>query len=134
MSIIIIHPHSTIDLITNSSSETFVTHSFATVKAIKDLLALYLRASGSKAAVDEIFTVELGQLRESETYNNTTRRYDYKEVFTVLESEDEIEYEGRNPPEVRISLKPAYDTEEYKAVIASLMDMINSIDSQEFSC
>lgn len=56
----IIRIHSFVDLITNSSSEIFVSASQSTVNAIKSLLSNVLKAAGSDRAVDDLFTIEIG--------------------------------------------------------------------------
>ena len=51
--------HSFVDLITNSSSEIFVSATDSTVTAIKKLVDSLLLAGGSKFTVDELFEITL---------------------------------------------------------------------------
>jgi hypothetical protein len=57
---IIIPIHSFVDLITNSSSEIFVSADQNTVKAIKKLVSGILTAGGSTKSADDLFEFELG--------------------------------------------------------------------------
>ena len=51
--------HSFVDLITNSSSEIFVSADANTVKAVKKLIDNILKASGSDKTADDLFEISL---------------------------------------------------------------------------
>lgn len=51
--------HSFVDLITNSSSETFVCADKKTVQAVKELVNTFLRMGGLTQKADDLFTFEL---------------------------------------------------------------------------
>ena len=50
--------HSMVDLITNSSSEIFISAKDSSVKTIKKMIASIIAASGSTKTVNELFTIE----------------------------------------------------------------------------
>ncbi len=56
---LIIPVHSFIDVITNSSSEVFVTSDRSTVAAMKDAINALLSVAGSKERCDDLFEVVL---------------------------------------------------------------------------
>lgn len=51
--------HSFVDLITNSSSETFISASGATVDAMKEIVAALLRVGGSSQSVEDVVHIGL---------------------------------------------------------------------------
>jgi len=51
--------HSFVDLITNSSSEVYVTANKKTVKVVKSIIELFLKNAGIERDVGELFTIEL---------------------------------------------------------------------------
>lgn len=51
--------HSIVDLITNSSTEIFVSFKKDSVKVIKDLIQEIIKSTGSDKKVDDLFTVTL---------------------------------------------------------------------------
>jgi hypothetical protein len=55
----IIQVHSFVDLITNSSSETFVSASSSTVKAIREVVDHVLKLGQSTQSFDDLFDIEL---------------------------------------------------------------------------
>ena len=56
---VVIPVHSFMDVVTNSSSETFVTVDEKALKTIKEILNALLTAGGSKKTVEDLFTFEL---------------------------------------------------------------------------
>lgn len=61
--------HSFVDLITNSSSETFVCASKSTVTAIKKLVENLIAASGGTTKADELFDFEIVYTCNDADYN-----------------------------------------------------------------
>jgi len=53
--------HSFLDLITNSSSETYVTSDRQTVTSIKSIIDAVLKAGGSTKTCDDMFMVKLAK-------------------------------------------------------------------------
>lgn len=88
---IVLNIHSFVDLITNSSSETYITATNKTVTAIKNLIKLFLENANIATPVDELFDVKL-------VYT------DYDD-----ETEKEVEREGTSeyhPSRIRVTVKP----------------------------
>jgi hypothetical protein len=115
MKSIVIPVHSFVDLITNSSSETYVTTSEKSVEAIKNLIKLFLEKSSNLTLVDELFDVKCMY----SVYNDETGK-------------DE-EFEGTSiyyPSYIRITTKPGVTG--YNDLIKALTDLNNSFSAEEF--
>lgn len=63
MTSLIIPVHSFIDLITNSSSETYISASSSTVTAFKEIIDGILKGSGSEKTCDDLFNLTLDDSR-----------------------------------------------------------------------
>jgi hypothetical protein len=59
MKSILIYTHSLLDLVTNSSSETFVTADHGTVSAIKSMINELLKLGGNTKTCDDLFNITL---------------------------------------------------------------------------
>ena len=59
MNSISIPVHSFLDLITNSSSETYVTSDRQTISSLKSIINTILKAGGSTKTCDDMFTIKL---------------------------------------------------------------------------
>ena len=57
---LIIPVHSFVDIITNSSSELYVTADRNTIEAMKNMVDAVLKAGGSDKSADDLFTFSLG--------------------------------------------------------------------------
>jgi len=75
MKTLIIPIHSFIDLITNSSSEVFVTADKTTIAAIKNVIDALLLIGGGKETCDDLFEVVL---------ENTDGGYGYYNIIRVI--------------------------------------------------
>jgi hypothetical protein len=86
---LIIPVHSFVDLITNSSSEIFVSANQNTVKAIKKLVDSILAATATPATADDLFTFELVYCCTNESYgevymNDAEIKAKRKEIKEIL--------------------------------------------------
>ena len=104
---ILIPIHSFVNLITNSSSELFVSATEATVKTIKEVLQAFLDAAECGLTVDDVWTVKLVY----EDYDNNDKK--------VLK-EGTSEY---RPSQILVELKPGYHPK--LATIATVMNKLN---------
>jgi hypothetical protein len=59
MKTLLIPLHSFVDVITNSSSEVYVTSDRATITAVKQMVDAVLKAGGSKKTCDELVNISL---------------------------------------------------------------------------
>ena len=107
--------HSFVDLITNSSSETYITASAKTTKAIKDILKLFLENANVATPVDELFDIKLVYTG----YNDETGK--------------EEEMEGTNeyrPSRVKISVKPG--VKDFGELVKLLNKLNDAFEAVEF--
>jgi hypothetical protein len=85
--------HSFIDVITNSSSEVFVTCNGKTIEVVKSIIKLFLENANIATPVDELFAVEL-------TYDNR----DEGDEDYVCTDPDGADWEA-GPTSLRVRLK-----------------------------
>ena len=111
--------HSFVDLITNSSSETYITASDKTINVVKDIIKLFLENANVATPVDELFDVEL--VYTSEEYDKV------KDMYV------EEEREGTNecvPSRVKISVKPGVT--DFGELVKVLNNLNGAFESVEF--
>ena len=102
--------HSFVDLITNSSSEIFVSADANTVKAVKKLIDNILKASGSDKTADDLFEIGLGyEVTDNETYDN---KFVTKSEFEKIEEEYQ-EWEDGDQSEDEPRFRPRYSDGDY---------------------
>ena len=102
--------HSFVDLITNSSSEIFVSADANTVKAVKKLIDNILKASGSDKTSDDLFDIGLGyEVTDIETYDN---KFVTKAEFEKIE-ETYQEWEDGDQSEDEPRFQPRYSDGDY---------------------
>jgi phage terminase Nu1 subunit (DNA packaging protein) len=121
MKSIIIPVHSFVDLITNSSSEVFITADENTVAAVRQLIDSLLKVAGSTKTSRELFDVDV----VSKYYNKTKEEID-AEVLKGDFDEDEARYifeGGDNPPKTNIRVTAKVDTPETQAAAKALSDL-----------
>jgi len=84
--------HSFVDVITNSSSEVFVTCNSKTIEVVKSIIKLFLENANISTPVEELFDVQL--------------TYDWREGEDdeVCTNPDEQDWEA-GPTSIRVSLK-----------------------------
>ncbi len=107
--------HSFIDVITNSSSETFVTAGDKTVETFKSLLKLFLESAGQPHEVDEVFDVQL-------VYK------DWDDAGHEIEKVGTSDY---RPSYVRVTVKDSHK-ENYGALVKVMNQLNTSFWSQEY--
>ena len=102
--------HSFVDLITNSSSEIFVSADESTVKAVKKLIDNILKASGSDKTVDDLFEIGIGyEVTDTKTYDN---KFVTKAEFEKIEAEYQEWEDGELLAEPRF--QPCYSDGDYR--------------------
>jgi hypothetical protein len=114
MKSIVINFHSFVDLITNSSSETYITASDKTISAVKDIIKLFLEAANIATPVDELFDVKLVCT-------------DYSDDDKEIEREGESEY---RPSRVKVSVKPGVT--DFGDLVKVLNALNTAFSSQEY--
>ena len=108
---LIIPIHSFVDLITNSSSEIFVSADENTVKAVKKLIDNILKASGSDKTADDLFEISLGyEVTDNETYDN---KFVTKAEFEKIE-ETYQEWEDGDQRRAEPRFQPRYSDGDYR--------------------
>lgn len=107
---IILSVHSFVDLITNSSSETYLTASDKTLGAIKDIIKLFLENANIATPVDELFDVKLVYTG----YNDETGREE------DMDGPDPDEF---RPSRIKVSVKPGVTD------FGELVKVLNALNS-----
>ena len=103
--------HSFVDLITNSSSEIFVTADGNTVKAVKKLIDDILKSSGSDKTVDDLFEISIGyEVTDNKTYDN---KFVTKAEFEKIEAEYQ-EWEDGDQSKDEPRFQPCYSDGDYR--------------------
>ena len=118
---LLIPVHSFMDVITNSSSETFVAANDKTVVAAKAIIDLFLEQSGMSEKSDDVFTVEAVYV---------SRWAD----DIPLEDRPEVDEGAEDAISVlRVKVKPSYSGRFEK--LATVMNALNdSFGTQEVMC
>jgi len=124
----ILNLHSVVDLITNSSSEIFVSASKKTVTAIKDTINNILKLGGSVATCDDLFDIKLWV--DGEYYDNEKDEYVSVDGEYTAEIERQMG-DSERPPEITLRVKPKdKDSKEAKAA-ADVLSSLTSLFSIE---
>ena len=111
-----INLHSIVDVITNSSTEMFMTCHSNTINNVKNLINIILKNGGSDKTADDLYDIKL--------IKNT---YDDNDEEIQEEVVDYDEYEESQPYELSIKSKDGTDTR--------ITELINSIfENREFMC
>ena len=120
----VINLASFVDLITNSSSEIFVSASKSTVTAIKDTINNILKLGGSVATCDDLFDIKLW-VEDSQYYDNDKEEY----VDVSGEYTPELERkmgDSERPPAVTLMVKPK---DKYSKEAKAAADVLSSLTS-----
>lgn len=104
---IIIPVHSVIDVITNSSSEVFVTANEKTVSIVKDILKLFLENANVSLPVESVFDVEL-----------VYRGYDDND-----QEVDKVGTSDYSPSKIRVTIK-----ENHEGNYGELVKLMNRLN------
>lgn len=119
--------HSFVDLITNSSSETYCCATRQTITIAKKLVNLFLMASNSPHKAEDIFNFDL--VVDGEDYDEKTRKY--VEVTEVFTGDPEVNC-LYNPVRLRIKVKPEWkDSPTEKAMAEVLVEFSKSMAAIE---
>ena len=114
---IIIPIHSFVDLITNSSSEVFVSASEKTIGVVKNLVQVFLNQSGNTKTVDELFDIRL-------VYTG------YDEDGNEVEKEGEDDY---RPSRVVLTLKDTNPSNDLVALADALKKLNGAFSAIEYA-
>jgi hypothetical protein len=140
MNSLVIPIHSFVDLITNSSSETYIYASDSTIKCVKTLIDNLLKGVGSDKTADDLFTFDIGvEIDNPETRAQVEARggkYSYN--ITVSESSPEgkeavEEHGGDYPLQTSLIVRAKEGTPESIATAASILSDLTGLFSFE-SC
>jgi hypothetical protein len=89
--------HSFVDVITNSSSEIFISADEGTVKAVKELINNLLKGVGSTQTADDLFDIVVGiDIDNPETYEERKISGKGWEIRVPLDSPEGKEQEEEN--------------------------------------
>ena len=116
MKFIILNIHSFVDLITNSSSETYATANDKTVETVKNILKLFLENANVATSVDKLFDVKL-----------VHTEYDY--------GDNKIEVEGDDPDQVtpsRIKVSVKEGVTDFGELVKVLNTLNDAFSAEEF--
>ncbi len=100
----IIHIHSFVDLITNSSTEIYIQATDKTVASIKEIINNILEMGGSDATCDDLFVIS--------TFNLDERGYEsYRDIYLNVKSKDPNNELGKKTAKILSSLTSIFDME-----------------------
>ena len=102
-----------VDLITNSSSELFVSATSSTEKAVKELVENLLLAGGCRFKADDLFDISLG---DNPGYGEDDQAY-YEESFGVRK--------------MSVTVKPKIDSVAAKKAASVLETLVDTYSIQE---
>lgn len=141
MKTLIIPVHSFVDVITNSSSEIYVSAGKSTVKAIKELVNNILLIAGSKQTADDLFNIDITfRVDYSENGKYKQEYFTNEEIEAGIEAgkfeEDDVRRTaGEGDYEVSyLRVTPKIDSEEAKNICRTLSDLPGLYDiSSEYN-
>lgn len=113
--------HSFLDLVTNSSTEIFISANEATIKALKDLINNILKAGGSEVTADMMFDFTLA-VEDPDAYPSKFYPVDSEEGKKVLEENEGANYD-RGPKQVVLVNPKIKDCPEIVSVAKWLADL-----------
>lgn len=99
----VVDVHSFLDLVTNSSTEIFISANEATVKALKDLVNNILKAGGSAVTADMMFDFTLA-VEDPDSYPSKFYPVDSEEGKRVMEENEGANYD--RGPKLVVLVKP----------------------------
>jgi hypothetical protein len=112
---VILHIHSFVDVITNSSSEVFVSASEKTIGVVKSIIQVFLNQAKITESVDELFDVKL--------------------VYRDYRDDEEVDIEGESeykPSRVVITLKATQPSTDLVALTEALKKLNGSFSAIEY--
>lgn len=126
--------HSFVDLITNSSSELFVSANKETLKAIKDIISNILSLGGSDKKLEDIFDVTL--IIEEGTYydNEKGEDVDFEEIDYFSHEGKKIWKElgdSESQPALQVRVTPKDKSDKVAKKTAEILSTINNYFTSE---
>lgn len=113
--------HSFLDLVTNSSTEIFITADESTIKALKQLVNDILKAGGSEVTADMMFDFQLA-VEDPDAYPSKFYPVDSDKGKELLEEHADANYD-RGPKNVVLVNPKIKDCPEVVAVAKRLADL-----------
>jgi hypothetical protein len=112
--------HSMVDLITNSSSETFITATGSTVKIVKEIINKVLKLGKSEFTADDLFEFKLiAEIYDEETGNEETKEVTNKMI---------ADWEGdESPPTVTLEVKAKNIEDKLGKETAKLLSSLENL-------
>ena len=117
MKSILLYVHSFVDLITNSSSETYISANDKSISVVKDIIKLFLENANIATPVDELFDVKLVYTDYDEDLNRGVDK----------EGESDI-----HPSRIKVSVKDGVT--DFGALVKALNALNGAFSTQEFMC
>ena len=137
MKSLIIPIHSFVDVITNSSSEIYVSADKNTVSAVKSIINNLLKGVGSDKTSDDLFDICVGVEIDNPTPYKERKPGEPWNIIVPIDSElgkaKVEEYSGDYPKQSDIMVTPKPGTDENIALAAKTLSNLTglfSIDSQ----
>lgn len=137
-----IRVHSVIDIITNSSTEIFVSANYSSIEAIKRLINHFLKMTNSDKTCDDLFEITIDSEGFTDYLNDKcnidpsidvclNHDYDAKTLY-----ENYIEYEANNGWGVRSSIwvKAKVEDKDAKEIASILSNLEDLFDSEIVYC
>lgn len=128
MKSLIIPIHSFVDLITNSSSQVFITADAKTIAAVRDMVDNLMKVAGSPLRSVDLFDIDI-----VDAYYHKTRAENNAAVAAGEADESEIQHlfgEGDYPAKTAIRVTPKLNTPE-SATAAKYLSSLTKMFSLE---
>lgn len=117
--------HSFIDIITNSSTEIYVSATKNTIKSVYELLDRFLLEKGSVYTnAADVFSVTT-----SYNYHNIDNYYIEYEDYTIEEAQEYCKDNGEYSTDIIITVNKGY--EEYQPIVDCINKMISTFEGTE---
>lgn len=114
---LVIPIHSFVDLITNSSTELFVSATDKSANTVRDIIDSLLVLGGSSLKASDLFKIEL-VVEDPDAYPTKVYPVDSEDGRRI-----KSEYSGDNGPTQSIQLTPLVDSKEAKEVAKVLSNL-----------
>ena len=125
--------HSFVDIITNSSSEIYVSATSRTIDTAKAVINSILALQGVGVTADDLFDVKLTYgIKNYEKTDGEFKYFDTEDERTTWAEANELdEYDEYTTEVSELVITPKQDTPELKAVVEALEAFLNSQDTIE---
>ena len=128
--------HSVIDIITNSSTEMFVSATKATEEAVTSLFESILKINNIEYSnIDDVIIIKRDYYQCSDSYDDIMK-YDDESYSTQEEKDGLMEALSDDYPcyWIKVIVKPEYEQYFSKDLIMSIENIISSISTVECMC